>query len=246
MLGRFRADSPLPGARSCQTLARGAFDTTPGVQCSPGEHLSQRGVVPAVFVAPGAQIRDRGAPLDEERSPGERMTPAGCGRGGRGAPREHEPRTRRRPVRWTGRRLVTRRSRQIGRTEAKPANASATTARTRTSASRRGRAVATPTSSPATRLTRVVGDPATRAPWLCVPGSPRVCLFRPTRVGPGRLSPSATTLCPGGAPVHLPTRPIDGPYLGAADPWDPASRGPGNGAATDAAATDAQAGPGSR
>jgi hypothetical protein len=128
--------------------------------------------------------------------------------------------TRRRPVRWTGRRSVTRRSRQIGRTEAKPANASATTARTRTSASRRGRAVATPTSSPATRLTQVVGDPATRVPWLCVPGSPRVCLFRPTRVGPGRLSPSVTTLRREGAHVHLPTRPIARPYLRPPDLWD--------------------------
>lgn len=52
------------------------------------------------------------------------------------------------------------------------------------------------------------GSPAnslSRVPWLCVPGSPRVCLFGPA-AWLGRLSPPASTLAAG--PTHgQPTKP---------------------------------------
>jgi hypothetical protein len=80
----------------------------------------------------------------------------------------------------------------MGRAEAMPARASAATARTRTSASRRGRAVATPTSSPATRLTRQHPlDPASP-----VALRPRVTPGLPLSAGSASRAGTALAVCP--------------------------------------------------
>jgi hypothetical protein len=56
-------------------------------------------------------------------------------------------------------------------------------------------------------------DPTGRVPWLCVPGSPRVCPCRPaSRLG--RRMPSTGTVRRDAQDVHLPTCPIRTAYVG--------------------------------
>ena len=66
------------------------------------------------------------------------------------------------------------------------------------------------------------GSPANspaRVPWLCVPGSPRVCLCRPAS-WLGRFLPPISTVAATGARGHPPSRPSCGPYLGRRAPSD--------------------------